>query len=94
MLDTLASKRALEEAEASGEGEEDGSKSGRKKKGPLLDGNSFNLISLEVVKNNDLKLDGENVRIYGINNIPNGILAVTQVWPVTQFYSVDFSQSS
>ena len=64
MLDTLASKRALEEAEASGEGEEDGSKSGRKKKGPLLDGNSFNLISLEVVKNNDLKLDGENVRIH------------------------------
>ena len=52
MLDTLASKRALEEAEASGEGEEDGSKSGRKKKGPLLDGNSFNLISLEVSRIN------------------------------------------
>ena len=55
MLDTLASKRALEEAAA------DGSQPGlgkRTRKGPSYDINSFNLISLELAKNADLKTDG------------------------------------
>ena len=56
MLDTLASKRALEEASGpDGGGGGDKGKRGRSKGGLSYDPNNFSLITLELSRNNDLK---------------------------------------
>ena len=56
MLDTLASKKALDEAAAGGDGA--GGLAGKKlKKGFVLDPNDFSQILIDLGKNVDMKLD-------------------------------------
>jgi len=57
MLDTLASKRALEEAAGDGSATGGEKSNKRRKGGQLFDPNNFSLIHLELTRNADLKTD-------------------------------------